>query len=329
VARASTRRTSPAAAAAVRACRRAAPFLLAFGAACTDEVPLGSWGLAGSSGASGKSGGSSGTAGEGGAGTETCMAPGFPGLPNSRGVALGTTTTNTDWFWPRPLESIEWELLIEREHVTDGYFWAHQFGFAETPVGGFIGLQMNGGYRPDPPEGDHETADMVLIWIGGPPVTAELGDIPFPDARTYLESARGLEWWTIHAKVELEPCVTYGVRFGQESVAPGGDVWYGSWLRDGATNTETFIGRILVPASWGPLNGFTTEITQRIDYDPPVSCSEAEHSSAVYGTPSANGGLLRPTDHKNRFDSELRCATSRFTELPGGVRHELGLGSSR
>jgi hypothetical protein len=253
------------------------------------------------------------------------MTPGVPGPPNRRGVAFGTTTTNTDWFWPAPLESIEWDLLIERDHVTDGYFWAHQFSFSETPVGGFIGLQMNGGFRANPPDGPYETADMVLIWVSGPPVAAELGDVPFPEARTWLEAARSVEWWTIHAKVNLEPCVTYSVRFGQESTATTGDVWYGGWLRDGSTGVETFVGRILVPATWGPLAGFTTEITQRIDYDPPVSCSEPEPSSALYSTPTANGGLMRPTNHSNRFDSQLRCATSRFTELPGGVRHELGL----
>jgi hypothetical protein len=320
--------------------------LLAFSGACTDEVPIGSWGLeagrggtSATAGSGGKAtggtaptggtgatgGGIAGSLGDGGAGTESCAVPGVPQAPNARGVAVGTTTTNTDWFWPAPIESIEWDLLIERDHVTDGYFWAHQFGFSETPVGGFLGLQMNGGYREDPPDGQYETADMVLLWISGPPIAAELGDIPFPDARTYLESDRGVQWWTIHAKVELEPCVTYSLRFGQESAAPSGDVWYGAWVRDGSAGTETFIGRILVPAIWGPLSSFTTEITQRIDYVPPQSCSEAEHSSAFYSTPTANGGAMRPTDHTNRFDSILRCATSRFTDLAGGVRHELGL----
>jgi hypothetical protein len=305
-------------------------------AGCTDEVPIGSFGLvsgsggtagaiAGASGGGGSGGGVAGGVGEAGAGADSCLSPGLPGRPNSRGVALGTTKTHTDWFWPAPLESIEWDLLIERDHVTDGYFWAHQFSFSETPVGGFIGLQMNGGYRADPPEGPYETSDMVLIWVSGPPVAAELGDIPFPDARTWLEADRGFEWWTIHAKVELEPCVTYSVRFGLESTTPSGDVWYGGWVRDGATGVETFVGRILVPAIWGPLAGFTTEITQRIDYVAPVSCSDAEPSSALYGTPTANGGLMRPTDHNNRFDSELRCATSRFTDFPDGVRHELGI----
>jgi hypothetical protein len=264
------------------------------------------------------------SSGAGGFGA-SCMATGIPGLPNSRGVAFGTTKTHTDWFWPTPLESIEWDLLIERELVTDGYFWAHQFSFSDTPVGGFIGLQMNGGYRAEPPDGPYERSDMVLIWISGPPVAAELGDIPFPDARTWLEADRGLEWWTIHARVNLDACVTYGVRFGRESTAPSGDVWYGGWIRDGATGVETFVGRILVPATWGPLAGFTTEITQRIDYVPPQSCTEAEPSSALYATPSANGGSMAPTNHNNRFDSELRCATSRFTEFSYGVRHELGI----
>ena len=43
-----------------------------------------------------------------------------------------------------------------------------------------------------------------------------------------------------------------------------------------------------------------------------------------YGTPTANEGELVPT-HTNSFIDPPRCPTSRFTELPEGVRHEIAL----
>jgi hypothetical protein len=305
---------------------------LAFGFAlgavgCTDEVPLGSWGMAGAGGTGGvvAGGGGGGIIGEGGAPTAECREGGVPGLRNSPGMALGTTNTNTDWFWPGPMDSIEWELLIEEDHVTDGYFWAHQFTFVQA-FGGFFGVQMNGGYKALPPDGPFETSDMLLFWIGGPPLAAELGDIQAPDARTYLETDRMGLWWNIHARYDLKNCVSYRLRVGRESTElPSGNVWYGAWILDTESGEETVLGRILVPYVWGRFSALSTEWSSRIDYQTPISCDEAEPTSAVFGFPTANGGSMLPFSHVNRFDSPTRCATSRFTELPTGVRHELGI----
>jgi hypothetical protein len=147
--------------------------VLAFTFACTDEVPLGSFGVTtgtgglGSAGAAGSGGASTAgqssagrnPGGEGGggagAGAEICLAPGIPGQRNNAGPGVGTTNTNTDWYWPNPFSSLEWDLTIERTNVKDGYFWAHQFGFVNS-VGGFLGVQINGGYQAEPPDGPYE-----------------------------------------------------------------------------------------------------------------------------------------------------------------------------
>jgi hypothetical protein len=320
---------------------------LAFGvslAACTDEVPLGSWHLGSSAGVpstggqsgSGGTGGTGGTGelggsggmstGEGGAPEQGCAIPGSPGPRNLPGALAGTTTTNTDWIWPAPSDSLEWEMVIEKENVQDGYFFAQQFGFTAA-VGGFFGVQVNGGYRALPPDGPVETTDMLLFWIGGPPERAELGDIPAPDSRSTIETSRGLLWLNIHAKYDLRTCVSYRLRVGRESIDQiTRDVWYGAWILDMETDIETFVGRILVPVEWGRLNILTTQWTSGIDYPRgAVPCDQAEPASVFFRTPTANGGMVRPTSHTNRWDDPARCATSRFTELPGGIRHELGI----
>ncbi len=343
--------------------RKAALALLLGGAlggwSCTDEVPLGSFGrpenagTAGSSGAasgpggSSGSGGSSGTAGtsgssgssgssgtggqpSGGTGGEagaeplSCLPTDPPGPTNPAGTDIAMTNTYTDWFWPGPMDMLEWQVEVERDNLTDGYMWAHQFGFVASG-GGFTGIQVNGGYSADPPDGPYEITNMIVFWIAGPPIRAELGEIAYPDARIAPNTARGLDWLTIHARYTLAPCHTYRLRAGRESVDVTGDIWIGAWILDTTTGIELMYGRMLVPKDWGQLSSLSTEWTTRVGYRELTTCADAEPASGFLATPTANGGVVLPTDHNNRFDSPPHCPTSRFTNLPGGVRHEVGL----
>jgi hypothetical protein len=164
---------------------------------------------------------------------------------------------------------------------------------------------------------------MVVFWISAP-LGAELGDVAYPDARTYFKTDGG-EWWTIHARYDFETCRVYRLRVGRQSADASGNVWYGAWIRDTVTNAETFVGRILVPASWGQLAAATSMFSNRIGYAPLTTCGSPEPASARFGVPSANAGSVRPSSHVNRFAEPRQCPTSRFTELAGSVRHEIGL----
>ena len=303
---------------------------------------------AGGSGASITSGGSAGSdatggeAGDGGrAGTGTsgggtstlpaCLTPGVPGPPNQPGTSPGTTDTITEFPWPDAMDSLEWDLLVEKPLETDGYYWMHQFSFVGTNVG-FFGIQERGGYyvEPNPTPSEVEFTKMVVFWISAPPSVvadienhAELGDIPYPDARALADPSG--TFITIHAKWEWDTCRVYRLRVGLESLEPNGDRWIGAWIRDVEADVETFFGRILLPAEAGQFASYSRFRTTRIERTMPVSCVEAEPSSAIFGYPTANLGTMNPLRHSSVFSSVLRCGTSRFTNFTTGVRHELGI----
>jgi len=251
-----------------------------------------------------------------------CGAEGMPEAVNSAGTTIGVTVPHTDWTWPASLSSLEWDLAVESELKQDGYMWTHQFAFTGGAVG-FLGLQARGGYKADPPDGSLEITNMIVFWVSSSPKRAELGDVAYPDARTYLQLDHGLQWWTIHAKYPFKTCSPYHLTVALESKDSSGDLWYGAWVRDIAGGTaQVFVGRILVPAAWGPLLPSSSMWSNRIGYTKLTSCKSAESASAVFGFPTANGSL-QPTSQVNRFATPVACDSSRFTALPGAVRQEF------
>lgn len=290
-------------------------------AACNDQVPLGSFGQGGAGGQGGSGGNGGSAAGAAGADPRVCGAVGTPGPLSPAGSPPGVALTYTDWTWPSPLDSMEFEIMVETETESDGYFWAHEFDFVGGN-GGFLGLQQRGGYQVSPPDGPADFTNMVVFWISGGQLAAELGDVPYPDARTFL---RDDDWWTIHARYAFEPCRPYRLRVGRQGSDANGNIWYGAWIRDGQSGASTFIGRILVRAALGQLDALSSMFSNRIGHAPVTSCSTPELASAQFGVPFGGDGGVRPLSHENRFGDARQCPTSRFTELADGVRHELGL----
>jgi hypothetical protein len=304
-------------------------------AGCQDEFPLGSWGqapAAGQGGAAGSgvhTGGMAGTSGINPLASPSCGEVGIPGALNAPGSSVGTTNLYTDWSWAAPLDSLEWDLVMESDPENDGYYWAHQFSFVNG-LTGFFGIQAHGGYQQTKDD-NVDFVKMALLWISSGELTAELSDIQGDDARTMVVSTRGTQWTTINAKYEWSACTVYRLRLGKDGTDALGNVWYAAWIEDRATTLLTKIGRIAVPAEWGQISRLTTTLTTRIDDKPPppgvgpvTTCADPEPASAIFGTPSGNDGQLVPT-HFNRFPSPARCPSSRFTDLPEGVRHEIGL----
>jgi hypothetical protein len=260
---------------------------------------------------------------------------GIPGEVNEPGSEfdIGTTKIFTDWIWPKAIESIEWDLVIETDPEVDGYYWAHQFSFAEG-IPGYFGLQAHGGYQEDPtptpsmPTGSRPSfVKMALLWIRGAP-EGEVGDIPFPDARAAVVTTGAVEWMTVHARFEWEACHLYRLKLAKHSVSEDGDNWFGFWIHDRTTDVQTFFGRVRVPGAAGQFLNLSTSFTNRIDDAPGptvVTCEDPEPASAIFGIPSANDGQLVPSGSRPRFADPPRCPSSRFTELVNGVRQEIGL----
>jgi hypothetical protein len=251
-----------------------------------------------------------------------CGATGVAGDPNAAGAGVGVTITYTDWRWAEPFDSLEWELRVEAEPADDGYIFAQEFSL-EAGNTGLATLQANGGYQSDPPGGPTDIVKIVQFWIEGPPLRAELGDIAYPDARTALETQRGVDWWTINARYDWQACRVYRFRLTREEAETTGGRWYAARVLDTESGVETLIGRILTPEAWGRLAAPIRSWINRIGWSPLGSCDAPQAASAIFGVPTANGGALEPTAKMHRFGTPL-CPTSRFTDFPNAVRQEVG-----
>jgi len=259
--------------------------------------------------------------------TSTCSLAGEVSPMNPAGAGVGPTGTYSDWTWPAVeggLESLEWTLGIESE-PTDGYFWSHQFAFAgESGVGGYAGLQMNGGFQADPPSGPVEVTKMALFSIAGPAITAELGDVAYPDARVYGDFDGG-EGWNIHVKYEWLPCRTYALRVAEVDLDADGNIWYGGYVRDLVTGDEIYLGRILVPAAWGGFATWSVMWTERFGPAALTDCAQQAHAVATFLAPTGNAGTVVADGPNDHFYDPPSCPSSRFTAVAGGVRQEMGV----
>lgn len=261
-----------------------------------------------------------------------CLASATPGPFNRVGLEFGATETSTDWTWPTNVDAMEWDLMVERELPTrsrseaplGGYYWMHRFSFTNG-VAGIFGLQADGGYQTDPPNSAIEITKMAVFWVSGPPLDAELGDILYPDARVAPATASGLSWLTIHARFPWRSCHIYRMRVAPESEDDAGNRWYGAWINDVTDGTETLLGRVLLPPDVGRFSAFSVSRTTPIDFGTPASCSAHSPVSATFGTPRSPDGSVIASAYSNRFAEPPRCGNSRFAEVPGGVRHELGI----
>jgi hypothetical protein len=254
----------------------------------------------------------------------TCEPLGTPGPLCSAGSRIAPTGTYSDWFWPAVtggLRSYEWTLNIDFEPPVDGYFWSHQFGFANPGhSAGYVGLQAHGYFAP--PTGGFQRTKMALFSVGPGAIAAEPG-VPPPDgyAKSGFDTDDG---WSIHIKYEWVPCRKYALSVRHLSDESRGQ-WYGAYVRDTATGVETTIGRMLVPSTWGRLGSQSVMWTERFSGRAMTTCADQEHGSAVFGFPTANGGSVRYSGTGEHFYNPTACPNSRFTHLTSGVRQEMGV----
>ncbi len=249
-----------------------------------------------------------------------CIGVGTPGALNTAG-ALGITGTYTDWaFSAANLTQIAWTLNIDKDIPDIGFFWSHQFGFTNPPApAGYAGIQENGAFAP--PTGGFQKARVALFSIGEGAISGELGDIKAPDGyvKSGFDNSTGV---STMVKFPWIACHTYSMRVTKGD-ASGANQWWNAYIKDDYTKVETFISRILVPAKWGGLGSGTTVFSERFGYTAVAKCDDIGHASAVFGKPTAVGGTL--TGFNNHFYNPTYCPNSRFTNLPTGVRHEMGV----
>ncbi len=219
--------------------------------------------------------------------------------------------TYTEWRWPpstsfaRTLQagykSFEHSLTPELDPGPDStYFWAHQFRLIGGE-GGYLGLQTKG----DRADGAGKIA-IFSIW------NAE--EAEGPNAVRFGGEGTG---WSCRIPYQWQAGRTYDLRVW----TPGGG-WWAAAVRDRATGDVHEIGAIRVPGHWRNLDSWSVMWTEY--YGPPLrSCSDLAHSSVIFGTPTADGGEVRPAGSHNQF-GEGTCNTSRIEAVADGVRHEMG-----
>ena len=254
--------------------------------------------------------------------------PSAEGGLNPPGDTVMPTGTYTTWYWPQSSEgfdSFEWLFGVDRDPANDGYYWPHQFGFAGDETGlGLLGLQAHGLYRADLPDGPIVVEKIAVFAVRGGGLDAALGDILYPDARVHDDAEN--DWWTIHARFEWVPCRAYEMRVARVAGGDGEDTWYGGFIRDTETGVESEVGRILIPAAWRGLGDLSSMWSQRFGHQAMTECSTQEHSSVLFGIPTANAGDLAPEDSVDRFSNPAACSSSRFTRGTSAVRQEMGVG---
>jgi hypothetical protein len=221
--------------------------------------------------------------------------------------------TYTHVTWPAPrrrftgFDSFEWDLTPELD-TSQGYFWAHQFALrASRPAsGGYAGLQANGTY----PGGPAKVA-IFSIWNA---LEAEGDGVaqPFGGEGDGYQTLVRFPW-------------VAGRRYRFHVSAYAGQWWRATVSGGSASGTETEIGRIRVPSSWGGLDTWSVVWTEL--FFPPISrCDDMECASALWSGFRANGGAVRPVALDSRLATPARCTNSRIAVLDNGtIRHQMGL----
>ena len=236
---------------------------------------------------------------------------GLKGLRRPRPSPCGTYT---EWRWP-PSTSFARTLLAgyeSFEHVLvpevdpgpeSSYFWAHQFRLIGGE-GGYIGLQTNGS------RADGSVGKMAIFSVW------DAEEAEGPGITRFSGEGSG---WSCRIPYMWEPGQAYGLRV----VTPGGG-WWAARIRNEASGAVTEIGGIRVPGHWRNLDSWSVMWTEY--FGPALnSCSDLAHSSVVFGTPTANGGEVRPAgSHSHLGDGT--CDSSLVEAIDGGVRHQMGLG---
>lgn len=234
----------------------------------------------------------------------------FKGLRKPKATPSGTYT---EWRWPPTVsfartllagyKSFEHVLLPEVDPGPEStYFWAHQFRLIGGE-GGYIGLQTKGN------RADGSLGKMAIFSVWDALEAEGPGTVRFDGEGT---------GWSCRIPYQWEPGRAYGLRVW----TPGGG-WWAAAVRDETTGRVDELGGIRVPANWRNLDTWSVMWTEY--YGPPLtSCSDLAYSSVIFGTPTADGGEVKPAGSHSHL-SEGTCQTSRIETVAGGVRHEMGM----
>lgn len=225
-------------------------------------------------------------------------------------MAAQARTVFTRWWWgpsptvfrtiPAGYKSFEHTFRPEVDPGPDApYVWAHEFQLVGGE-GGYLGLTSR-----------HEAtgsgkAAVLAIWgaVGaeGHGASQLSGERPGLICRVPYPWAQG---------------GTYRMRVWTDDRE-----WWSAAVSDEATGVETMIGRIQVPADWRRLASYSVMWT---DFSGGLArCQDLPPSRVVFSEPTADGGTVQVQRRESSL-GEGSCESSNAEDVPGGVRHEMGM----
>jgi hypothetical protein len=196
------------------------------------------------------------------------------------------------------------------------YFWAHSWCFEGGDVG-YLGLQAHD--RRD--DGSQGRLAVFSVW-------SAIGCADNPGCHAGVE---GSPFWTCRLAYQWQPGHGYRLRVARARAG-----WWRASVADLADGTETTVGSIRVPASWGGLDLAARHSAMWVEFyaaNAPGGVAADElvpHTRVRFGAPTAGvgpaagGGTVAPAGHANRL-GEGEGADSRVGDDSDGVLHEMGI----
>ncbi|MFM0201166.1 DUF3472 domain-containing protein [Paraburkholderia fungorum] len=191
-------------------------------------------------------------------------------------VAGGMATINRTW--PQISDGytdMEFFITVTRAPGLNGRtYWAHQWSYTGTQEGGYVGLQSGNG---------NDKALNFSIW----------GATGWRDATGTNCSHFGHEGSGVQCRITFpwKEGVTYRIKVARSGI----DGWTAS-ITNTRTGQVTTVATIIVPTNYGGLKNLQEWVENFAQgNEQHSSCSDVPEAIAVYGSPQANGGTVRPT----------------------------------
>jgi hypothetical protein len=225
-------------------------------------------------------------------------------------TVVSPTGTYTDVHFPPTstgYDQLGWDVTIRTDPSPDGYFWSHQFGLAGGEQG-YCGLQTHNAELGGP-------IAIFSIW-------AALDSVGPGWAGPFGGEGTG---WSARIPYRWRTDVAYHLSVERAPAEPEGTWWHAAVV-DPTLGVSSPIGAILVPGSWGGIGASTVMWTER--YAGPMRrCSDLRHAVADFTSPTTDRGRVEPLRLHDHLAVPVTCPNSATSSVPGGSRHEMGIGS--
>lgn len=164
------------------------------------------------------------------------------------------------------------------------YFWSMQFWF-DSGNGGYMGLQTGGNIAG-------QEKDKIAIFSIWDALDAKPGNGKDAWAGTFGGEGVG---YSCRIAYDWNEGTEYRLRLFEiaDSRYPNEPEWWGAWVMNMTTCEETFIGMILVPASWSWLTSGSNFFVEYFLSVP--SCDQIPYAKATLHTPTRENGRVHPT----------------------------------